>query len=294
MSFSPQFQCFAAVYFCSNTLTSAVLINWEESVDQSQTGGTKGPRGSAFVFSLTPWTCSSLLKSGNTQKSLRCHFTLTGAWTNVRGFYFCGRKRVRRSSYQTDVYGFLTSACTISGKRRLPGETLGCYYMAVIQTAFLLTFTLASKSLLAWHKHSALVAQIKTQSNILCFWRLLLCHAQKLKAKQNCSVLFSFNAIKLYHECNSLLTAEQLAIASHKAAHKNRCVEETKLGEQKHFSVHSRWIDVCNQQKHPNKLPPVDPCLETFLIPRLRVQISWTCTSKSLGLSLFIWISSSL
>lgn len=38
-------------------------------------------------------------------------------------FYFCGRKRVRRNSYQTDVYAFLTSAHTISGTRRFLGDT---------------------------------------------------------------------------------------------------------------------------------------------------------------------------
>lgn len=45
---------------------------------------------------------------------------------------------------------------------------------------------------------------------------------QRLNAKQNCSVLFSVNAIELYREFNRPLTAEQLAIASHKAAHKSR------------------------------------------------------------------------
>lgn len=44
---------------------------------------------------------------------------------------------------------------------------------------------------------------------------------QRLNAKQNCSVLFSFNAIELYREFNRPLTAKQLAIASYKAAHKS-------------------------------------------------------------------------
>lgn len=72
--------------------------------------------------------------------------------------------------------------------------------------------------------------------------------------------------MELYHECNSPLTAEQLAIASHKAAHKTQsCVWETKLWEQRHFSVQSRWIDVCNQQNHQNTLPTAEPYLEKSL-----------------------------
>lgn len=31
------------------------------------------------------WTCTRLLKSGNTSKSLHCHITLTGDWKNMRG-----------------------------------------------------------------------------------------------------------------------------------------------------------------------------------------------------------------
>lgn len=55
---------------------------------------------------------------------------------------------------------------------------------------------------------------------------------RKLNPKQNSSVLFSFNATDLYHEYNSPLTVEQLAIASHKVIHENRAA----LGKQSSLS----------------------------------------------------------
>lgn len=172
----------ASVYFFQHFNISWVLINREELADQSQAGGTNEPRGSMFVFCLTPWTWTSLLKSGNTQKSLRCHFTLTGAWTKVRGSI-----SVAGSGWGETL---IKQMCLLFWHLLTPfleqegfWETLGHYYTAVIQTTCLLTFTLFSKSLLAWHKHSALVAQIKTRSNILCFWGLVSARCATLKAE---------------------------------------------------------------------------------------------------------------
>lgn len=268
---------FALVYFFQH-----FNINWGESADQSQAGGTKGPRGSVFVFCLTPWTCRSLLKSGNTQKSLRCHFTLTGAWTNVRGSISVVGSGWGEALIKQMCMVFWH---TISEKKRFLRDTgtlvHGSYsnnmysdFHFCFQKPFSMTQTFCP---CCSNQNTAVVFLFED-------WRVHAVPRWKLKAKQNCSVLFPFNTIELYHECNSLLTAEQLAIASHKAAHKKQSyVRETKLWEQRHFSVQTRWTDVCNQHKHQNKLPKVKLYLETFFIPQLIMQ---TCTS-TLGFSFF-------
>lgn len=76
-----------------------------------------------FVFCLTPWTCTSLLKSWEHSEIITLSLHINWSLNQCERFYFCGRKRVRRNSYQTDVYGFLTSAHTISGKRKFLGDT---------------------------------------------------------------------------------------------------------------------------------------------------------------------------
>lgn len=237
-----------------------------------------------FVFCLTPWTFTSLLKSGNTQKSLRCHFTLTGAWTNVRGSI-----SVAGSGWGEAL---IKQMCVVFWHQFTPFQEK---IMFLRDTGTLLHSSYSNNMYSDFHfilqKPFSVIQTFcpccSNQSTAIFFlfedWRVHAVPRWKLKAKQNCSVLFPFNAIKLYHECNSPLTAEQLAIASHKAAHKKQsCVRETKLWEQKHFSVQTRWIDVCYQHKHQNKLP-VKPELETFFIHQVIMQIWWTCTPTSLG-----------
>lgn len=88
---------------------------------------------------------------------------------------------------------------------------------------------------------------------------------QRLNAKQNCSVLFSFKTIELYREFNRPLTAEQLAIASHKAAHKSRgALGKQSSGSNTFFC--SEEMDWCmKQHNHQNEVGTGKTGLETFL-----------------------------
>lgn len=156
-----------------------------------------------FVFCLTGWTCTSLLKSGNTQKSLRCHFTLTGDWKNTRGC-FCVREKEGwgrfLSFYQTDLFDsqFLWKKTGLKETQR---------GFVLLQASILKkqTSLLTPKSLLAWHRHrrehchsvSHCSMKHKAMPFVVCllFARIderLLCDIESQKLKEIATFLFSF------------------------------------------------------------------------------------------------------